>query len=292
MRVQVAGVVVVLACAVAQGAFLYRFDAAAQDTGLLRIDSSRVMIRRAPGEAFSLTMREVRAISQQAAGVIADGATALQSVHGSRGQLWRESGAEFMPWAAAPQPIRSTHFTVMARNAAPLKEDARLLGGNVCAAARDDITWRAQHRALPGWETAAFADDHWFDLQLPHRTEAPSLAADDPRFSQWKSGRLVLRGRYTLPATPTARTRFLAIATHSPPGAAVPLTELFINGVAVAPVKARVMYGIYLNQEWLVDATNHVRAGDNLIAIGFASPSNAFDVDVFEVPCTDSEFYF
>jgi hypothetical protein len=289
-RAQVALATVVIAGAIAQVAFLQRFDSAAKETGLLRIDSSRVMIRRAPGEAFSLTMREVRAISHEAVQIVADGATALQSVHGMRGELWRESGAEFMPWAAAPQPVRDTHFTVVGRNAAALTENAKLLATSVCASTRDDIRWRGQHRALPGWETAGFADDHWFELPLPRRTAAPSLSADNPRFSEWRTGRLVLRGRYTV-RRPGGK-RLLAITTHSPPGAPVPITELFVNGVPMMPTKARVMYGIYLNQEWLIDVTDRVTAGENLIAIGFLSPSNTFDLDVFEVPCTDSEFYF
>jgi hypothetical protein len=289
-RVQAGGVAIVLACAVAQLVFLQRFDAAAIDTGLLRIDSSRVMIRRAPGEAFSLTMREIRAISQEALQVVSDGATALQSVHGMRGEFWRESGAEFMPWAAAPQPVGDARFTVVGRSAAPLREDARLIATRVCAAGRDEIRWRGQHRALPGWETAGFADDHWFELALPRRTEAPSLSADNPRFAEWRTGRLVLRGRYTV-RTP-GRKRLLAITTHSPPGAPVPVTELFVNAVPMAPTKTRAMYGIYLNQEWLIDVTDRVTMGENLIAIGFLSPSNTFDLDVFEVPCTDGEFYF
>jgi hypothetical protein len=289
-RPQIAIAAIVLACAIAQVAFLQRFDAAAADTGLLRIDSSRVMIRRAPGEAFSLTMREVRAISREAMRVLPDGATALQTVHGTRGELWRESGAEFMSWAATPQPVRDTHFTVVGRNGAALKEDARLIGARVCAAPRDGIRWRGQHRGLPGWETASFADDHWFELSLPRRTETASLAADNPRFSEWRTGRLVLRGRYMVDAS--RRKRFLAVTTHSPPGAPVQIVELFVNGAPVTPAKSRIMYGIYLNQEWLIDLTNRVTAGENLIAIGFLSPGNFFDIDVFEVPCTDTEFYF
>ena len=289
-RLHVAGAALVLACAAAELAFLQRFDAAAMETGLLKIDSSRVMIRRAPGEAFSLTMREVRAISDAASQVVNDGATALQSVHGMRGELWRESGAEFMPPAPAPQSVRERHFAVVGRDARPLKEDAKLITTRVCAAARDEIRWRGQHRALPGWETASFADDHWFDLPLPRRTEAPSLSADNPRFAEWRTGRLVLRGRYTV-GTP-GRKRFLAITTHSPPGAVVQNTELFVNAVPVVPTKTRVMYGIYLNQEWLIDLTDRVTSGENLIAIGFVSAGNTFDLDVFEVPCTDSEFYF
>jgi hypothetical protein len=289
-RPQIAVAALALACAAVQVAFLVRFDKAAKDAGLLRIDSSRVMIRRAPGEAFSLTMREVRSISRDAVAMMPDGATALHAVHGMRGELWRESGAEFMPWAAAPQRDRPTHFTVVGRGAAALKEDAKLLGDAVCAAARDEIQWRGQHRGLPGWETAAFSDDDWFELPIPRRTEAPSLAADNPRFSEWRTGRLVLRGRYVVPTA--GRKRFIAITTHSPPGSAVPVTELFVNGVPLAPAKARVMYGIYLNQEWLVDVTDRVVAGENLIAIGFLSSGNLFDIDVFEVPCTDGEFYF
>jgi hypothetical protein len=290
--VRIAAVAVAIACAVAQAVFVYRFDAAATATGMLRIDSSRVMIRRAPGEAFSLTMREVREISESASRVVPDGATALQAVHGMRGEFWRESGAEFMPWAAAPEPNRPTHFTVAGRNAAPLRDDTRMLGAGVCAAPRDEIRWRAQHRALPGWEAAAFGDESWYAVAMPRRTEGPSLAADDPRFVEWRSGRVVLRGRFTVADITAGRKRFIAITAHSPPGSAVPLTELFVNGVATAPTRTRVMYGIYLNQEWLVDLTDLVRPGENLIAIGFASARNTFDLDVFEVPCTDSEFYF
>jgi hypothetical protein len=289
-RLQAVGATIVLACALAEAVFVYRFDAAAIESGLLRIDSSRVMIRRAPGEAFSLTMREVREISNEAARVVPEGATALQSVHGMRGEFWRESGAEFMPAAAAPQPVRERQFTVVGRHAAPLKEDATLVATRVCASTRDDIRWRGQHRALPGWETASFADDHWFELPLPRRTEAPSLAADNPRFAEWRTGRLVLRGRFNV-QTP-GRKRLLAITTHSPPGAPVPVTELFVNGVSMTPTKSRVMYGIYLNQEWLIDLTTRVTAGENLIAIGLLSPSNTFDLDVFEVPCRDAEIYF
>jgi hypothetical protein len=286
----VAIVVIAILCAIAHAAFLIRFDNAAKNTGLLRIDSSRVMIRRAPGEAFSLTMREVRSVSREVSTVIADGATALQSVHGLRGELWRESGAEFMPWAAAPQRERPTHFMVAGPNAAPVKEAARVLGNAVCAGPRDEIQWRGQHRGLPGWETTAFSDQEWFALPIPRRTEAASLAADNPRFSEWRTGRLVLRGRYAV-RTP-GRKRFIAITTHSPPGAPVSLTEFFMNGVAITPSKSRVMYGIYLNQEWLVEITNHVSAGESLIAIGVVSTGKLFDIDVFEVPCTDSEFYF
>ena len=289
-RLQAVGATIALACALAEAVFVYRFDAVAIESGLLRIDSSRVMIRRAPGEAFSLTMREVREISNEAAQVVPEGATALQSVHGMRGELWRESGAEFMPAAAAPQAVRDRRFTVVGRHAAPLKEDATLVATRVCASIRDDIRWRGQHRALPGWETASFADDHWFELPLPRRTEAPSLSADNPRFAEWRTGRLVLRGRFNVQAP--SRKRLLAITTHSPPGAPVPVTELFVNGVSMTPTKSRVMYGIYLNQEWLIDITTRVRAGENLIAIGLLSPSNTFDLDVFEVPCTDAEFYF
>jgi uncharacterized membrane protein (UPF0136 family) len=289
-RVQPAGVAVVIACALAQVVFLARFDVAARDSGLLHINSARLMIRRPPGEAYSLTMREVRTISHDAAGIVPDGATALMSVHGIRGELWRESGAEFMPWAAAPRSERRVQFTVVGRGAAPLKEDAHLLGAAVCATERDEIVWRLQHRALPGWETPQFSEEQWLPLELPRRTEAPSLAADDPRFASWRSGRVVLRGRYAVRTT--GRRRLVAVTAHSPPGNPVSLTEIFINSVAVTPAKARVMYGIYLNQEWLLDVTDRVTLGENLIALGFASPVNTFDLDVFEVPCSDREFYF
>lgn len=248
------------------------------------------MIRRPPGEAFSLTMREVRAVSETANRVIPNGATALMAVHGIRGELWRESGAEFMAWVAAPDRDRPMHLTVVSRGAAPLKEDAQLLSDAVCASSRDAISWRGQHRAVPGWETTEFDDADWFALELPRRTEAPSLAADDPRFALWRSGRLVLRGRYV--AGETARKRLLAVTAHSPPLTGVGLTEIFVNGVAVAASKERVMYGIYRNQEWLIDLTDRVKPGENVIALGFSSNGNAFDLDVFEVPCTDTDFYF
>jgi hypothetical protein len=275
-RMQTATAVVALAAVAAQLAFLNRFDRTAIASGLLRIESQRVMIRRAPGEAFSLTMREVRAISSAAARVVADGSTALMVVHGIRGGLWRESGAEFMPWAAAPQPNRPTHFTVAGRD--------------VCVSSASDAQWRASNRALPGWETAEFNDSSWVPLDVPRRTEAPSLSADNARFSEWRSGRVILRGRYTL-ASPRDKP-LLAITAHSPPSTVVGLTEIFVNGAPLSASKERVMYGIYRNQEWLVDLSGHVKAGETLIALGFAANGNAFDLDVFEVPCSDSEFYF
>jgi uncharacterized membrane protein len=275
-RTQLTGALLVVACALTQVAFLYRFDETAKSTGLFSVNSSRVMIRRAPGDAYSLTMREVRSISTAIARVIPDGATALMSVHGIRGELWRESGAEFMPPSAAPQLPSPTQVTVVANG--------------VCASIGDGIVWRAQQRALPGWETAQYPDSTWYPLRLPRHTEAPSLSADNPRFVEWRTPRLVLRGRYTIGAD--RRRRLLAVTAHSPPATVIAMPEIFVNGRPLAVSRERVMYGIYRNHEWLIDATEHLHAGENLIALGFASTGNAFDLDVFEVPCADGEFYF
>jgi uncharacterized membrane protein len=275
-RPQLTGALLVVACAMTQVAFLYRFDETAKSTGLLSVNSSRVMIRRAPGDAYSLTMREVRSISTAIARVIPDGATALMSVHGIRGELWRESGAEFMPPSAAPQSPSPTQVTVVANG--------------VCASTGDGIAWRAHQRALPGWETAQYPDSTWYPVRLPRHTDAPSLSADNPRFVEWRAPRLVLRGRYTIGAD--RRRRLLAVTAHSPPATVIAMPEIFVNGRPLAVSRERVMYGIYRNHEWLIDATEHVHTGENLIALGFASTGNAFDLDVFEVPCPDGEFYF
>jgi hypothetical protein len=72
----------------------------------------------------------------------------------------------------------------------------------------------------------------------------------------------------------------------------VPLTEFFINGVAIAPAKSRVLYGVHRNEEWLFDLTAHVHRGENIVAIGFAAATNEFDLDAFVVPCVDDEWYF
>ena len=60
----------------------------------------------------------------------------------------------------------------------------------------------------------------------------------------------------------------------------------------MTPSKGRLIYTPFSrNEEWLLDVTEHTRPGRNVLALAIDGQMPLFDLDVFELPCLDTEWY-
>lgn len=277
--------------AVAHLPFLERFDRQAIASGLIRVEAGRVGFRVPQTTAYAPVLRDLRAIGRAVQSVIPDGATAMLGAHGGRGELWRETGAEFMPPAAAPLDGWRAEFLLMGPGATPLRPKARLIDKRVCAFERSRIRWKALHGAPPiGWELPQFADSDWMTIGLPQRMRGPSLAGPGSALVGWRSPQLLLRGRFD--AATTAGRHALGVLVRSLGYSEHWIARASINGTALASPKDRVFLStVSMSHEWFIDLTGRLQAGENVIALALDGQIPAFDLDVFDVPCLDSEWY-
>lgn len=272
--------------------FIGQVDGEAIASGLIRVDAGLVGFRVAPVIGYSPTVRELRNIGHTLREVIPDGSTAMLMAHGIRGDLWRETGAEFMPKGDSPRYDWPTQFMLMGPGATPLVPTARMLDDRVCVFEPSmPLTWKSQHGTLPaGWELPGFVDDDWASLELPRRVAGPSLAGPFRALATWRAPLTSLRGRFT-PET-LDRRRVFSVVIKGVGSSQYWIAMVAVNGKQVAVTRERMMYSsLSRNQEWLIDIGSEIRAGENIIAVAVDANVPAFDLDVFEVPCADAEWY-
>lgn len=279
--------------AAAQLVVLDKVDRLTITTGMIKINP-RWLAGGAGSDAegYSLSVREMGLVGRALQGVMPDGATALAAAHGIRAEIWRETGAEFMTPSHAADASSRLAFMLTGPGAAPLRSDARLIADRVCLFDRPTApSWRFHHAALPaGWERPDLADGDWSPLELPRRIPHPSRGGPLTQLSTWGSSHLLLRGRFT-PASPDGRHLF-AVVVRSAGSSAHWIGQAFVNGTPVALARSRVVYST-LNryEEWLIDATKKLQPAENLIALMIDGQTSVFDLDVFEVPCLDADWY-
>jgi hypothetical protein len=273
--------------------FIGQVDGEAIASGLIRVDAGLVGFRVASVIGYSPTVRELHNLGHTLREVIPDGSTAMLMAHGIRGDLWRETGAEFMPKGDSPRSDWPTQFMLMGPGATPLIPSARMLGERVCVFERSPlVTWKSRHGALSaGWELPDFIDGDWIALELPRRTTGPSLAGPFRALATWRVPQMLLRGRFTVDAL--QRQRAFSVSIHGVGSSQHWIAQVAVNGKPLAVTRERVMYSsMTRNQEWLIDLTSALRTGENVIALAIDGQVPAFDLDVFEVPCLDREWYY
>lgn len=274
-------------------AFVHQFDRPAITSGFIELRAAKLAFRgpETPGvQLYFPTLRALRIVGSALADVVPDGATAMMVVHGARAEVWRETGAELLPMAAAPRERWGSEFVVMGPGATTLAPDARLLDGRVCMFARPTVSWRVQHLMKTGWELPELSDADWTPLDLPRRVAKPSLGGHNHAVSVWRAPLVGVRGEFLIEGP--SRRRAFVVTIHSPVNSAHWIAKAFVNGVPMTPDKGRLIYTPFSrNEEWLLDATEHTRPGRNVIALAIDGQTPLFDLDVFELPCLDAEWY-
>jgi hypothetical protein len=272
--------------------FVYHFDRRAIEMGLIRFPADGRLTLRFPtgGPTHGITVREVEQVSVALANTFSDGVTAMRASHGARGELWREAGAEPMPRVPIPPVTWGREFVLMGREPLVLDQSARLVGARVCSFDRPRASWRDWPGEVPaGWDLPEFPDGRWYELDIPRRMMAP-LSAGPAVPGLWRNPRQSFRGR--VPIEDPSRPRLYAVVLHSHGYSQHWITRFSVNGIEVGPAKSRVIpSSVFRNEEWLFDVTKQLRQGQNLIAVAVDGTTQAFDVDIFEVPCLDREWY-
>lgn len=293
-RVRVGAAALIVSLAMAHVVFVHAFDRRAIDLGFIPVRGDGLVLRLPPpppnqGPNHGITLREVKNTATALLDTFPDAVTAMRASHGVRAELWRETGAEFMPIVAAPRNEWSSEFVLMGAGATVLQSGARLIGDRVCVFDRPTASWKVQRDDVPaGWQLPAFADDEWYPLPLPRRmTGSLSLGPSAP--GVWRSPRQSLRGRVNV-ERPSGQHLYV-VSVHS--GISQHwITRFAVNGTDLGVTKSRLIpSSVFRNEEWLFDVTGQLREGENLIALGLDGQTQAFDVDVFELPCSDREWY-
>ena len=134
-----------------------------------------------------------------------------------------------------------------------------------------------------------FVDDRWYPLPMPRRMMG--RLSDGPSWpSVWRTPRQSLRGRIGV-EQPGGR-RFYVVSIHSRGNSVHWIARFVVNGTDVPAIKNRTLNSsIFRNEEWLFDVTGPLREGENLFALAVDGTTQEFDVDVFEPPCVDREWY-
>ncbi len=105
----------------------------------------------------------------------------------------------------------------------------------------------------------------------------------------WNSLTVRLRGTLDVDAGASAH-HLVAVSTQSGTQYSVALS---VNGVAVPLRRNRVLASdIFRAEEWLFDLAPQLQTGANLLAVQVSGPSPVFDLDVFRVPCLDTDWYY
>jgi hypothetical protein len=251
----------------------------------------RMYFRIPAATVGSLTVQEMRRTGNALRGIVADGATALMIAHGLRGELWRETGAEYLPPSSEPQTPWGTEFVLMGRGAHAASKDARVIDDRVCAfAAPPPLLWRVRAGdSPPGWQGMDYDDSDWVTVALPRRLPSASRTPASA-LAEWRSPALSFRGRVH---QSHVHRRVFSVSLHTTAAVDTRLTSVYVNGESIRPLKERsILTSFYRNREWLLDLTSALRLGDNVIALAIQGSTTRVDVDVFEVPCTDEDWYY
>ncbi len=270
--------------------FVHDFDRRAIASGLIRVETQQVGIRGPALVGYAPTLRDLRITGREVQSIVPDGATAMLMARGARGELWRETAAEFMTPAAGPRDGWTTSFLLTGPGATQLEPGVRIVGDRVCAFERSSAVWRGIHRPpVAGWELPGFADTDWVALDFPRRITGRSLAGPHLALATWRSPQLLLRGNFAVDTAQPRRAFGMTIRSagvHWIGGA-------FVNGVPITGIRDRVLLSsVARTQEWFLDVTSGLRAGENTIAIALDGQVAMFDLDIFEVPCLDTEWYY
>lgn len=291
-RVRVGAVALIVCLATAHVVFVHHFDRPAIENGFIRMEPDGLVLRLPPGgPSYGITLRDVRNTATALRDTFPDGVTAMRASHGMRAELWRESGAEFMPRVSAPRDDWASEFVLMGEGATARHPGARVIGERTCVFERPSgASWRVWPADVPaGWELPAFADDRWYELPLPRRMTGPLSAGPAvPVF--WRTPRQFLRGRVNV-ERPSGQHLYV-VSLHSTGSSQHWVERFVVNGIDVSATKSRAAHSaVFRNEEWLFDLTGRMQQGENLIALTVDGQTPAFDVDVFELPCLDREWY-
>jgi Dolichyl-phosphate-mannose-protein mannosyltransferase len=273
---------------VSQATFICQFDRRAIDSGLITADLGRLGVRLPRAIAQSIPVRELRVTGEALHRFVRDGATALATVHGGRGELWRQAGAEFLPAASAADLLSPWQFIMMGPGVEPIDRQARVLPGRVCASMAVPMEWRMHHPPIvPGWENPAFDDSTWHAISVPRRLPRASPGGSSP-VSPWERADVLIRGRVIFHGRRIPH--LVGVTIHGVPIAGRSL-QAFINGRQVPTAHRVVNSEVASTDEWLLDVTDTITAGPNTIALFIDGVIRHFDLDVFDVPCIDAEWY-
>lgn len=106
----------------------------------------------------------------------------------------------------------------------------------------------------------------------------------------WRTPRQFLRG--TVEIGDPNRQHLYVVSLHSHGSSAHWVVRFVANGIDIPEVKHRLVHSsVFRNEERLFDLTSRLRAGTNSIALALDGQTPAFDVDVFDLPCLDREWY-
>lgn len=277
--------------AAAHGWFLFTVDRAAIDSGVIRIQAHGLLVHAPPGPPMhALTLRRLEATGRALRDEMPDGSTALHSAHGVLGELWRETGGEYLPVSAAPQ-AGSRGFLPMGAGAAPVLPGARVVGDGLCVFDAAQTRWKAYSGTPPaGWERLEYDDAAWRSFDVPYRLVGSSLPGPAVTLAPWHAELAAVRGRFT--ASTSSNPRRVSILVHGSGGAQHWIAQAFVNGTPVLPLRSRVANSSFFrNEEWLFDVTGAIVEGENVLAVLLDGHSRLFDLDIFEVPCVDAEWY-
>jgi hypothetical protein len=134
-----------------------------------------------------------------------------------------------------------------------------------------------------------YGDSDWVTVALPRRLPTASRTPSPP-LAQWRSPALSFRGRVH---QSHARRRVFSVSLHTTAAVDTRLTSVYVNGESISPSKERsILTSFFRNREWLLDLTSALRLGDNVIAFAIEGSTTLLDVDVFEVACTDEDWYY
>jgi hypothetical protein len=279
-------------------AFVAQFDRRTIEAGYIRVDGRGLQVfnvgrqwRQANAVPHSIPLSGHRWLADALRTVVPDGSTAMLVSHGARAELWRTTGAEFMP-TFEPEPSKwPWQFVIMGPVARPVAPRAFVLANRICVFDQvGDPTWRVSEDRMPAdWDSPGFDDRMWSHMELPRRLANRSQSGPSYTQSVWKSPRVRLRGEFEL--NDIAPAQFLyAISIHSSTPHSI--SAISVNGIAVPVRRNRVLSSdVFRNEEWLFDLAPMLRAGTNVVTVQVEGQSPVFDLDIFRVPCVDTDWY-
>jgi hypothetical protein len=279
--------------------FVWEFDRRTVEAGYISVDGrglalfneSRVWHQRNAVPPHSVPLRLQHSLAETLRPVVPGGTTAMQVSHGARAELWRATGAEYMP-ADEPQAGRwPWQFVVMGPGARAATQGAFVRGNGTCVFDRvGDPGWTVQEGRVPAtWDSPLFDAGTWPSVELPRRSVIRSQAGPNLEQFAWNSPTIRLRGTLEVEAGASAQ-RLFAVSIQSRTQHSVALS---VNGIAVPMRRNRVLASdIFRAEEWLFDLAPQLQIGSNLLALQVTGPSSVFDLDVFRVPCVDTDWYY
>ena len=279
--------------------FVWEFDRRTVEAGYIEVDGRGLALfnedfvwqQRNVAPAHSVPLRLQRSLAETLRTVVPGGTTAMQVSHGGRAELWRAVGAEYMP-ADEPQTAQwPWQFVIMGLGARAADQSAFVRGNGTCVFDRiGDPRWSVHEGHVPAtWDSPLFDAGTWPSVELPRRPVIRSQAGPNLEQVVWNSPTVRLRGTLEVEAGASAQ-HLLAVSIQSRTAHSVALS---VNGVAIPLRRNRVLASdIFRAEEWLFDLAPQLQSGANLLAVQVTGPSPVFDLDVFRVPCVDTDWYY